>query len=109
VGDRRAPQGHDRVADELLDHAAVALDGGPGPLEVAGEDLAYLFGVARLGERGEANQVGEEHGDQAAFGDRGRSRLVEGVRGRADGRAARVAKAVARLDGVTVRAGQGER
>ena len=26
VGDRRAPDGHDRVADELLDGAAVAVD-----------------------------------------------------------------------------------
>ena len=35
VGDRRAPDGHHRVADELLDRAAVALDDVAGEVEVA--------------------------------------------------------------------------
>ena len=35
VGDRRAPDRHDRVADELLDGAAVALDDLARELEVA--------------------------------------------------------------------------
>ena len=36
VGDRRAPDGHDRVADELLDRAAVAVDDVARQVEVAG-------------------------------------------------------------------------
>ena len=51
VGDRRAPDGHDRVADELLDRAAVAGDHLTGKLEVAGQGVAHLLRVALLGER----------------------------------------------------------
>ena len=50
VGDRRAPDRHDRVADELLDRPAVQLhDLGRG-LEVAAEELADRLGVAVLGD-----------------------------------------------------------
>ena len=52
VRDRRAPDGHDRVADELLDRAAVALDHRPRGVEVAGEELAHLLRVAPLREAG---------------------------------------------------------
>ena len=75
---RRPPDRHDRVADELLDRAAVELDQPPARVEVAREKLAHLLGVARLRERGEADQVGEEDGDEPAFGGR---RLAAGVRG----------------------------
>ena len=44
---RRAPDRHHRVADELLDGAAVALDQAPARVEVAREELADLLGVAR--------------------------------------------------------------
>ena len=47
--DRRAPDRHDRVADELLDRAAVALDHRPRQVEVAGKELARLLGIAVLG------------------------------------------------------------
>ena len=50
-GDRRAPHGHDRVADELLDGAPVPLDHRAAGVEVAGQELADLLGVAALGER----------------------------------------------------------
>ena len=70
---RRAPDGHHRVADELLDRAAVELDQPAARVEVAGEELAHLLGVAALGERREADEVGEEDGDEAALG-RGRAR-----------------------------------
>ena len=40
-GDRRAPHRHHRVADELLDRAAVQLDQALARLEVAGEQLAH--------------------------------------------------------------------
>ena len=48
VGDRRAPHDHDDVPDELLDRPAVADDHLPGGVELAGEKLADLFGVAVL-------------------------------------------------------------
>ena len=48
---RRAPDGHHRVADELLDRAAVELDQPPARVEVAREELARLLGVALLRER----------------------------------------------------------
>ena len=71
-GDRRAPDGHHRVADELLDGPAVRLDQASAGVEVAREELAYRLGVARLRQRGEADEVGEEHRDEPAFGDRDR-------------------------------------
>ena len=37
-------------------------------LEVAAEQLAHRLRVAVLGERREADEVGEEHGDQASLG-----------------------------------------
>ena len=46
LGDRRAPDGHDGVADELLDRAAVALDDLAAQVEVAGQELADLLRVA---------------------------------------------------------------
>ena len=49
--DRRAPDRHHGVADELLDRAAVALDQLPARVEVAREQLARVLGVARLGQR----------------------------------------------------------
>ena len=64
----RAPHGHDRVADELLHRAAVELDQPPAEVEVAREQLANLLGIARLREAREADQVGEQHGDEPALG-----------------------------------------
>ena len=69
VGDRGAPQGHDRVADELLDGAAVAADDLADGLEVAVLELADLLGVAPLGERREPDEIGEQDADEAALGD----------------------------------------
>ena len=46
LGDGGSPDGHDRVADELLDRAAMALDGHAGGVEVAGQKLAHLLRVA---------------------------------------------------------------
>ena len=66
--DRRSPHGHDRVTDELLDRAAVALDHRARGLEVPREELAHVLGVAGLRERGVADDVGEEDRDEAALG-----------------------------------------
>ena len=52
-----------------------------GELEVAGQRVADVLGVALLGERREADEVGEEDRDEAALG--------EGRLGRARPRAAR--------------------
>ena len=110
--DGRAPERHHRVADELLDPAAVALDHVPRRLEVAREQLAGLLGVAALGLRREADQVGEEHGDEAPLGDRGRAQAAAPARaaGRASARAALRAELRRRCDEGPARgAGPGER
>ncbi len=75
-----APDGHDRVPDELLDRAAVALDGRARLLEVAGEQLAGVLCVASLGGGREADEVREQDGDEAALGCRGCSRRRSGWR-----------------------------
>ena len=75
AGDRRAPDGHHGIADELLDSAAVAFDHLPRCVKVAREEIAHLLGVAVLGERSEADQVAEEHGYQPPFGHRPGDRI----------------------------------
>jgi hypothetical protein len=65
---RGAPDGHHRVADELLDGAAVAGYHLGGELEVARQRLPDVFGVAFLGEGGESDEVGEEDRYEAALG-----------------------------------------
>ena len=65
--DRRAPHGHHGVADELLDRAAVALDRSCARVEVAGEQLARVLRIAALGRGREADEVGEEDGDEPAL------------------------------------------
>ena len=67
VRDRRAPDGHDRVADELLDRAAVALDDLAREVEVARQRVADVLRVALLGERREADEVGEQDADELAL------------------------------------------
>jgi len=67
-GDRSSPHGHHRIADELLYGAAVAGDQGAASVEVAGQQIADLLGVARLRERGEPDQIGEQDKDEAALG-----------------------------------------
>ena len=62
---RRAPHRHHRVADELLHGAAVAADDEARGVEVAREQVADVLRVARLRERREADEVGEEDGDDA--------------------------------------------
>ena len=69
AGDRRAPDGHDGVPDELLDGAAVAGDDVAGEIEVRGQQFADRLGVAALGEAREPDEVGEEDGDEPSLGD----------------------------------------
>ena len=72
VRDGHAPDRHHRVADELLDRAAVALDDQAGFLEVAGEQLSDLLGVAALGQGGEPDEVTEDDGGEPSLGHRER-------------------------------------
>ena len=63
MGDRRAEERHDRVADELLHRPSVALDLGLDPRPVRSLQRAHLLRVEPLRLRGEADEVGEEDGD----------------------------------------------
>ena len=69
VGDRCTPDRHHRIADELLDGAAVAVDDVARQVEVARQQLPGVLGVATFGERREAHEVGEQDRDDAALGD----------------------------------------
>ena len=68
AGDRRAPEGHHRIADELLDPTAIAVDDVPDCLEVAGLEVADLLRVTTVRECGEADQVGEQDGHEPSLG-----------------------------------------
>ena len=67
---RCAPDGHDRVADELLDDPAIALDDHPGGREVAVLEVADLLGVATFGQCREPDQVGEQDRHDPTLGGR---------------------------------------
>ncbi len=68
------PDGHHRVADELLHPAAVPGDDVGGDVEVAGQELPRLLGVVSFRERSEPDQVGEQHRHEPALGDGGARR-----------------------------------
>jgi len=59
-------QRHHAVAEELVDGAALGVDGVEDDLERAVEDIADVFGVEPLGHRGEAGDVTEKDGDVLA-------------------------------------------
>ena len=61
-----AEDGHDRVADELLDGAAVPLDDRLGRLEVAGHDVPQALGIDPLAEGRRPGDIAEEHRDRLA-------------------------------------------
>ena len=79
VGDRRAEQGDDGVAEQLVDAAAERLDVGDERLEARLDEPLDLLGVEVLGERRVADEVGEQHGDDAPLLDRRSSRSPTGV------------------------------
>ena len=66
VRHRYAEDGHDGVADELLDRAAVALDRPPCGREVAVEHAPQRLRVERLRELRRLDEVGEEDRDRLA-------------------------------------------
>src|SRR5438034_7356265 len=94
---RRAPHGNDRIADELVNRAAVADYDLSGGLEVPRQKIANILRIAAIREVGETNQVREEHGNQAALsGGWDRRRLRLGGRLRCDRRAQRPATLAAK-------------
>ena len=75
---RDAEDGHHRVADELLDGAAVRLERGAHLLEVARHDAPDRLGVDPLSAPGGVDDVAEEDGDGLARRARRARRLREG-------------------------------
>ena len=74
VGDRRAEQDHDGVADQFIDGPLEADRLGGELTEAVGGDVADVLRVKPLGEGGEADEIGEEDGDLTPLlGRRGRS------------------------------------
>jgi hypothetical protein len=63
VQDRDTEHGHHRIADELLNRAAMALDRCLHRFEVAGHHLAQALGVKPLAERGRAGHIAEDDSD----------------------------------------------
>ena len=60
VHDRRAEDGDDRVADELLHRAAETLELRTQPCVVRSEHRADVLGIQPLGPCGRADEVGED-------------------------------------------------
>ena len=75
IVDRCAPAGHDRVADELVERAAVAKDHVHLLREIAVEQLDHLLRRARFRQRREAADVGEQQRHFAAFARAGQAAL----------------------------------
>ena len=67
VGDGCAEDRHDRVADELLDRAAEALDVGAQARVIRAQGRAHVLRVRVVGAGGEADQVAEQHGHELAL------------------------------------------
>ena len=67
VRDRRAEQGHDGVADELLDRTAVVFELGAKPRIERRQERADILRIEALGSRCEPDQVGEENADDLAL------------------------------------------
>ena len=98
VRDRCAEHRHDRIADELLDGAAVALELGAHLRVVRLQQPAHVLRVHALGARGEADEVAEEAGDDLALLARGRLRFERRRALRAEACVIRVLAAAARAD-----------
>ena len=60
VGDWRAEERHDRIADELLDSAAEELELGAQACVVRTEQRSHVLGIHVLRARREADEIGEQ-------------------------------------------------
>ncbi len=67
MGDRRAEESHDGVADDLVDLTAEGRDVSDQALEAAVEEVLDVLRVRSLGEGREPDEVCEQHGSDAAF------------------------------------------
>jgi hypothetical protein len=67
MGDRRAEQRQDRVADDLVDPTTEGLDVEDESLETAVDEVLDVFGVSRFGHRREPDKVGEQDGDDSSL------------------------------------------
>ena len=88
VGDRRAEERHDAVARVLVDGAFEAMDLGRDQLEAAVDDPVDVLGIEPFGQRREAGDVREQHGDLpslALHGGSGLEDLVGEMLGRVGG------------------------
>ena len=99
VGERRAEQRHEAVAEELVHRAFVAMHLRERGLEEAAQKRVHAVGADPLGEGGGADEIAEEHGDGLALALHGgaggedllgempgRVGLRRGARGRGGGR-----------------------
>ena len=77
VRGRGAEERHHRVADELLDGAAEALELPAQVRVVRGEQPANVLGIELLGAGGEADEIGEEHRHDLALLARGCGRSLQ--------------------------------
>jgi len=64
VGAGCAENGHDRIADELLDDPAVLLDALPRLTVVDLQHVADILGIGFVGARGRVDEVDEENGHE---------------------------------------------
>ena len=78
VRHRRAEDGHHRVADELLHRAAEALELVAQPGVVGTEQRPHLLRIHLLGARREADEIGEEDGDDLRSSSRVSSSAASG-------------------------------
>jgi len=67
VGDWSPEEGHDAIAEELVDRAFVTVDFGQDQVEGPGHQPMHFLGIEPLRERREARDVGEEHRDLLAL------------------------------------------
>ena len=84
MGDGRPEQGEDGVPEHLVDVPAERLDVDDQSFEACLDEPLDLLGIESFGHRGVADEVGEQHGDDAA--------LFGGERHRAHRRATRGAE-----------------
>ncbi len=64
VGDRRAEQGHRRIADVLVDGSAEAVDDRVDQGEESLQQRVHVFRIELRREAGETNQIAEQHRDR---------------------------------------------
>jgi hypothetical protein len=67
MGDRRAEDRHDAVADELVDDSLVTVYHHAQVLKAIVHQKGQLLGIEELRHRGESGDIGKGDGDVAAF------------------------------------------